>query len=79
MIAFKQIGEYVMNVAADYPVLTGVIPSFLSVGVSFVDGLEIGLRLGTLVLGCIAAGLTVIARIRKNKRESKDDRTTGNN
>ncbi len=63
-------GEYVMNIAGDYP-LVGVVTSFVTVGFSFVDGLEIGLRLGTLTLGFIAAGLTVIAKIRKNKREAK--------
>jgi sorbitol-specific phosphotransferase system component IIC len=70
MTVLRQIGDYVMSIAGDYP-LVGVVTSFLTVGVSFTDVLEGGLRLGTLALGFIAAGLTVIAKYRKNKRDKK--------
>ena len=79
MVALSKIGDYVMDIVGDYPVITGVVAPFLSIGVSFVDGLEIGLRLGILTLGLIAAGLTVMAKVKQIKKLNTRDRASGDN
>jgi len=76
MIAIRQMGDYVMEIVGDYPLTTGVITPFLTVGVSFVDGLEIGLRIGILSLGFIAAALTVIAKWRHVVKSERDNNDT---
>jgi len=73
MIVLRQIGDYVMGIAGDYPLLTGVVTPFLTVGLSFVEGLEIWLRVGTMALGFIAAALTVIAKYRKTIKDENGD------
>ncbi len=72
MVVLRQMGNYVMEIAENYPVITGVVGPILTIGISFIDGLEIGMRLGILALGLIAAGLTVVAKWKQNKKLDKD-------
>ena len=69
----KDTAYKVIETLQEHPVLKGIFPSIAAGSLTFVDGLEIGLRITGLVSGIMVAGLTGYAQWLKIKKFKNDN------
>ena len=74
----KDTANHVIDTLQQHPFLKGLVPATATSSLTFVEELEIGLRIAGLVAGLIVAGLTGYAQWLKIKNEKqKQDETRG--
>ena len=64
--------NFIIDTLQQHPYTKGVIPAATSIGVSFVDVLETGLRIVAILFAIVASALTGYAQWIKIKKEKKD-------
>jgi hypothetical protein len=61
-VKLKDTANHVIDTLQQHPILKGMIPSGAVGSLTFVEELEIGLRIAGLIAGLIVAGLTGYAQ-----------------
>lgn len=73
----KQIAQDSLDSLAANPILKGVVPTMAGAGITFVEELEIGLRIASVSMACIIGALTIYVKwgeavgVYKEKKENK--------
>ena len=63
--------KYLYDSISDHPIAYGTVPSLGGVGLSFVEQLEIGLRLAGLIVGLSVGCITLYIKIKDLNKGSK--------